>query len=282
MVKINNVPVLDENNCFLSNTTRAKARILLKDRKAVIFSKNPFMIQLKGERGSKRMKNRSNVTINLKEWVKENEEIYVQNMSNTQISMQINLGSGNFDEILIPRTTRPICLTRHFDVSDISRSRDFKKIFHRTPPILRILTDDEYLEYHSKKADSNGTTLESELEQSLMFDNMMINRQVEAPKDVTKLKDTSNNKVVKSPIDNPEDETEVVVKIHPRISGLMSQVNPDVPKAEKLKAGDLKEELELLAPELSVDDWSLVSVEGYWKTVKAYANEQLEKLTDSE
>jgi len=46
-----NIPVLDSQNKFLSYTSSAKSRILIKEGRASIFNRDPFMLKLKGESG---------------------------------------------------------------------------------------------------------------------------------------------------------------------------------------------------------------------------------------
>lgn len=284
MVKEKTIPVLDEQNRFLSNTTSAKARILLRNNEAVVFNKNPFMIKLKGERGRSEMKRaKTNVLIDLKKYIQEHEDIYVKNNSNTQISMSIQRkGIHLADDILIPRTSRPICLSRHFDADDIVGSRDFKRVFYRNPPILTLMTHEEYIKYHQDKAESNGTSIEEELEKSMEMDNRTINKIASG----TVTSTIPMRSEAKPPIDfsgDSDDDFEEVTKIHPRVQGLLAQVGPQLgEKSEWMKAADMLEELEMIEDDLSVDDLALISSESYWKTVKKWASEKLEKMAPEE
>ena len=93
MVVEKNIPVLDCFNVFISYTNPAKARILIKKDKAIVFNKDPFILKLKGESDDEMLKKSStdqgmfgNSITNFTKYFAQEREVYVQNMGSTPSS----------------------------------------------------------------------------------------------------------------------------------------------------------------------------------------------------
>jgi hypothetical protein len=276
MTKEKEIPVLDSNNTFLSYTTSAKARILLKKKEAIVFNKHPFMIKLKGEKGENQMAVKDKL-FNLRKYLKDNEDVYIQNISNTQVSLRIVSGVNSEENILIPKTNRPICLTKEFSSTDLMNSADFRKIMNRRPPILVLMSEEEYLEWHEKRSRVNGTDLDFELSVSADFDSMLTNPHRE------QITEDYRPKTIEEKIrELEESNVESVQRITPRVSGLLAEVSHEVPKEDKMKCDELMLEFEAIESSLTKEDYQEIAANGYYKRVRNWASKHLDAFEEED
>jgi hypothetical protein len=272
------VSVINSDNQFMSYTTSAKARILLKNKEAIVFNKDPFVIKLvdkvsiksRGENGVK-MRTKTEL-FNLRKYLQENLDVYVMNVSNTQISLRIKTGSNQEENVLIPKTNRPICVTKEFSSEDLSQSADFRKIMNRRPPVLVLLTEEEYLKWHDDRAEKMGTSFDEEIFNSSEYDSMLTNphrtlEEAQLPKTLEERIAEENMAV-----------TESVEVITPRVMGLMAEVASNVPKDDKMKCEDIMSELEAMESELTREDYQKIASEGFYKRVRNWASKHLDEM----
>jgi len=152
------VLVTDKNWQFLESTRPGKARILVKEGKATFISEKPPMIQLNRtvdlERGGKKMQ-----TIN--EYFKgNNDEVYIQNVSGGIVSLTFKDVNGDVVPFSLPNDRRPLCLTNRIPMELIKRSTDIRALVQRTPPAIRLLTQEEYTAMLETIARESGQTVE--------------------------------------------------------------------------------------------------------------------------
>ena len=280
MGKDNNIPVLDSNNKFLSYTNPAKSRILIKKGKAKVFCRDPFILQLKGEVGDDYMtipkqttSKRSKLIVNFSKYFTENSEIFVQNMLNSQISISFKGLGGDEYHVIIPKTRRPYNLTNEVPIEVIKTSPDFRKLVTRSPQALRTITEDEYIEYYERIADRNNTTFDYELGKALKLKSGLQNKE-EMPSDRLQRQRASE-------LEDAMEKAEKAIEINPTVVGLCHKASRDQGPM-RIKAGDFVEELEMLLPELSLEDWEYISTKGVYKSVKNFANKFLDDLTSEE
>lgn len=270
-----NIPVLDLNNRFLSYTSPAKARILIKDGKAAVFSKNPFMLKLKGEIGEKTMtinRSKSSVITNFTKYFSEPKEIYVQNMSSTQVSITFpGFGPTGEMHITLPRTKKPYNLTQDVPFERIAASTDFRSLVNRrNPPILRLIEEDEFINYYEKLAERNDTSFDEELQKALDLKNNIANK-VQLPSESMQRDHDRMVEDKKEALEKPDE-------IHPQIVGLCVQADKDM-GGQRIKADDFIEELEVLIPELKPEDLEFVMTKGVYKKVKKFASDLFDEMT---
>lgn len=272
------IPVLNYDNRFLSYTNAAKARILIKKNKALVFSKNPFMIKLKGD-GEDQMVSRRTANergmigaaiANFTKYFAEEREVYVQNMGSTQISLTFPVGPGDQAHVTIPRTRKPYNLTQHVPFEAIKRGMDFRKIINRRPPILRLMEEQEYVDYYEKLAARNNTSFEEELGAAQELQDTLMNK--------PRLPSDRLQREMETKLEDKIEELEKPIEIHPKIVGLCAMADKEQ-GAARISAGDFLDDLEAYAPELTVDDWEFITSKGVYKTVKNYAAKMLEELT---
>ena len=276
MDKNNNIPVLDLNQRFLSYTNPAKARILLNTRKAHVFNKDPFMLQLNGEIGENEMARKSlkatrgNLITNFTKYFSEEREVFVQNMGNTQVS--ISFGDGSYN-ICLPKTRKPYNITEDIPFELLKGSIDFRRIVNRNPPILRLLSEEEYLDYYDGLAERNGTSFEEEFEKAQRI-KMNLQNKVQMPSEAL-------TRDLEDKLERKKDQLEKPVEINPQVVGFCAQADK-IQGENRLSAGDFIENLESMALDLTVDDWEFVMSKGVWKTVKAFASKEMDRLTEDD
>ena len=277
---VKNIPVLDQDHKFLSYTSSAKARILIKNGKALIFNKDPFMILLKGEGETKMSSRRTEIKqgiigaiiANFTKYFAEEREVYVQNMGSTQISLSFPSSTGLDTHVTIPRTRKPYNLTQHVPFSAIKASIDFRKIINRHPPILRLLTEEEFFEYYEKRALANRTSIEEEISVAQAMQDTLMNKRTIASEALAR--------EMEAKLEDKMEELESAPEPHPRAIGLCAEADKEY--HPRISAPDFLEELESLEDQLTVEDWEFISTKGVYKLVKKHAQDKLDLLTSDE
>ena len=260
------IAVVDKHNKFLSYSHPARVRKLLKDGKAEIFSTDPFAVRLKGERGKIMTPHVTNFTDFFKG---EERDIYVMNVGGTQISFDIEVSPGRVVPILIPKTRHPYNLTQHVPFAALKSSPDIRKLANRRPPVLRLLTYEEYTAYYADLAKRYGTTVESEVEKALELQAGLLNKKAYT------VNEDERAKTIDALREEREADPAAMVEAQPlpKVVGLCAQVGPDVDKEHKLEARAFIEELEILAPDMKPIDFEYVYSHGHWKSVKTWVNQ---------
>ena len=93
-----NVPVLGPDDSVLSYTHPARARKLVKSGRAVVANERPFIIRLKQ---TPKEGNMPQEIINFTKFFAEERDIYVQNKSNTQVSMPPSVAPSGISQWLV-------------------------------------------------------------------------------------------------------------------------------------------------------------------------------------
>ena len=210
----------------------------------------------------------STITSFLK-YFSEEREVYVQNMSNTQISLSFGSGETAF-HTTIPRTRKPYVLTQYVPFDAIKNSFDFRKIVtRRNPPILRLIDEEEYEAYYSKLAHRNKTSIDEELAKAQDVMENLVNKRTAAPERM--------QREMESLLEEKIEKLESPPEIHPRVIGLCAQADKEQ-GFNRISSDDFLDELETLSADLGADDWEFISTKGVYKRVKKFASEQLDEL----
>jgi hypothetical protein len=293
------VAVLDNTNHFLEYTHPAKARKLLRDGVASVWSRKPFIIKLAKDVAQPTYKWRAQMaTVNFTEYFKEERQVFVQNVSNGQVSLQFDLGGGRFESWLFDPSPRPLNLTQHFPFDVIKRSMEFRKMLSRRPPALVLVTEEEYNKLYSEVAKERGlfkTVVEK-------------NKQVKVPDidaAIELAEDERRRVQAKEPLPNakPSEPLHDVVQddphfggkkevrardlvmedvINPRVLHLCNQVKAELTEQERMPANALMQELKMLDGQLKIDDWEYVRAHGWYNSVKKFAKTRIAALAESE
>jgi hypothetical protein len=209
---------------------------------------------------------------NFTKYFEKEREVFVQNISSTQISLYFNDGSGMTFSVIIPRTRRPYNLTQDVPFEVIKRSMDFRKIVNRPTPVLRLIDESDFVDYYQNLAIENSTSFEEEYGKALELKQNLTTK--------VKLPSESMRRDLEQKAEDIKEQLEKPVEMNPRIIGLCAQADKDLGMA-RISASDFIEELKSLENVLSVDDWEFVSSRGVYKTVKDFASKKIGELTIS-
>jgi len=274
------IPVLSIGRCFLSNTTPAKARMLLRSGKVSVFQQNPFILIMNGELGDEgnmakvktiQQKNRMFVR-NFTSYFSEEKEVYVQNLGSTNISLEIKT-MGDPIYISIARSRKPMNLTQYAPFDLIKNSVDFRKLVNRNPPILRLMDEEEYVEYYENMAKDNKVSLDEAMRQGQDIHDVLMGKK--------RLPESELKREMDQKLAQKEEALLKHKEPHARVVGLCAQADKDNASDQRISASDMKEELETLSSELTAEDWEFVAAKGVYKTVKDFALSRLDELTSS-
>lgn len=232
---------------------------------------------------------------NFTEYFREERDVYVQNISNAQLSLEFNMGEGRVEGFTIPTIRDPINLTQHLPFVAIKNSMDFRKLLSRRPPVLSLLSQKEYEAYFARRAKArNMLTSEGEPD-------------VDAAIDMAeeKRRRTSDKNLRESVADHKPDPIHEVTEkgtgpggaprfgerqrvsasemiaedevINPRILHLCNQVKAEVEDHERMPAADLLEALQDV-PNLGIEDFEHIRAHGFYKSVKKWAKMETSKI----
>jgi len=210
---------------------------------------------------------------NFTKYFREEHDVYVQNKSNTQVSLMFEMGMGRTESVLIPRNPDPINLTQLVPFSAIKDSPDFRKMINRRPPALILLEEEEYLAYYEKKAKSRGTDAQTEMDEAHQGQAAIQNKQAYTNKDAGPRR--TIEELTEEQAAAPQSPDDIVTA---RVIGLCAQVGDDVEKDKRMSANQMLDELR--AMELTRADLEYLMGKGYWKTVKKFAQKELESKID--
>jgi hypothetical protein len=248
------VEVLGPHDEYVSHTHPARARKLINQGKACILSTKPFIIKMRGvpERtyvmGTKKFIKPTNFT----ELFREEKDIWVQNVGKTQISMQFEPSPGRIVSVCIPRTKDPFNLSTRVSWDALRNSTDFKIMINRRPARLIIMSYDEVEAYFKTKAKNNKTSVDEEMAVSFEKQTaLMEHTAYVAPED-------AEVKTLAQMEREAEESAEEEDAISPRLVGLLNRYDKDLPKEDQISVAELKDELEVMADELTPADWDYI------------------------
>lgn len=277
MSSTQNITVLDSNNCFLSYTTPAKARKLLKAGKVSVFNQDPFTIKMKGDGETTMVKKTvkkgfsGSVLTSFSTFFSEEKDIYIQNLGSTNISLEFRGMAGNI-YVSIPKTRKPMNLTQYVPFQVLAESPDFRRLVNRNPPIIRLMTEEEYVAYYEDLASKYNTTIEEEIRkandilESLMLKKKPALQELQAE--------------MQQKIEAKEKELTKIEEPNSRVVGLCARADKDNGDS-RLSEREFLEELEMLEGTLTANDYEFLMSKGSYKNIKKYAQKQLDALTST-
>jgi len=258
------ISVLDVDNRHISFTHPAKARILVKQGKALVFNTNPFTIRLKGEKRVRKMDMLQAVK-NFTNYFKEERDVYVLNMSNTQIALQFGKAPDIYP-IIIPESQKPYNLTQFVPFEELKKSMDLRKMLNRHPPIMDLLNEDEYNNFYEKLASDKGTTVDVEILEAYEEQRLLLSRskQVDSGRKLSKDVDKDAEKEV----------VEVQEMIYPPITGLCMRQGEDA-GSDMLPEDEFVRKLEGMAHNLKRVDYEYLQSHLIYQKAKDWVLKQL-------
>lgn len=221
--------------------------------------------------------------VNWTDFFNSPRDIYAQNVSNCQVSVEFETSPGNRTGFLFPQTRDPVNLTQHIPWEAIKNSIDFRKMLNRRPPAVLLMNEEEYTAYFAQKAarmSEAGRPISTEdaMDQSSEKLQRIHNKQDyttdETPEPLHKVTQDDAHFGGKKRVEANEQLSEDEI-IHPRVLHLCNQVHVDIPDKEKMRAHVMMEELDNIGPDLKMDDYEYIRSHSYWKTVKNWARSQI-------
>lgn len=165
------VRVHDPQNIFSTVFIAAKATSYVREGRAVVLSYDPPTIRLQPKpagirrdtvlRRPQMEKHRyldsKGDIVNWTEFWREERDIYIQNLSDTQISVQIRLRNGDYEHMLVPRSPDPMNLTSLASFEDLKSSQDIRKSLNMRDRksgqrLVRVMEEEDYRAYFDLKA----------------------------------------------------------------------------------------------------------------------------------
>lgn len=224
---------------------------------------------------------------NWTEFFREEHDIYVQNIANAQVSIEFEVAPGVVQGFLFSHSRNPLNLTQHIPFQAIRSSVNFRKMLNRRPPVLQLLTEDEFHDFYARKAkDWQLPDADSAIDRAEEIRQGIAQHKTtttdEAPKPIHEVvedgKRLGEKKLVRPVADEIVSSDEI---INPRVLHLCNQVGPEVQEKDKMRAGDMLEELERVESQLKLDDYEYLRSHGYWKSVKKWAQSKAAALASS-
>ena len=230
---------------------------------------------------------------NFTEYFKTERDVYIQNVSNAQLSLEFHFGDGRVEGFTVPPGRDPINLTQFIPFVGIKNSMDFRKMLSRRPAALQLLDEEQYTAFYSSKAmqmnlpDADAAIDAAEERRRRVADKTLrenvTDRTPEKIHEVTESGTGPNGmprfgerqRVTPSETFS-EDEV-----INPRVLHLCNQVKAEIEEAERMPANELLFALQDL-PILTMDDYEHVRSHGFYKTVKKWAKGEMSKLVSKD
>jgi len=196
----------------------------------------------------------------------EEKDIYIQNVSSGLVSLSF----GDKDEIgyTVPNTPNPVCLTSIIPFHLVKKSITFRKALLRNPPFIRMLTEEEYKEFFTRKSVVAKKSPEELIEDTEVKQMRLQNKEMEPVKDIPE------------PVTNSATEPETLDEVlTPRIIQIIATLNaPTTEGAVPIVLSDVIDELDSI--DLNMDDFEYVRSQGKFKTIKKWAADKVAAIEE--
>lgn len=192
-------------------------------------------------------------------------EIYIQNISTGQVSMQFGSGPDAMS-FTLPRKRDPIILTNHIPFEKIKTSMEFRRMLARQPAIIKLMSDEEFQSYYTVKAVEEKVSPESLIAKA----EHVLQTQKQMPVDAPKSETAAAAEELM-----PVSEESVV---HPKVIHLCHQASDVIPDADRMKGPELLSELKDIAEEFKMDDFEYILAHVKFKSINTWALQQQKAL----
>jgi hypothetical protein len=279
--KFKNIKVIDSEYNELEPTRPGKARKLLNSGKAKLLNEKIPLIQLK-----KIVKKQEDLKMDLRSierYFKDNEEVYVQNISGGVVSLTFYDTDGRPEPFSLINDRRPIRLTDYIPKEIIRKSSALRKLLMRRPPVLRLLSEENYagtITTIAKETDKTPEEVVDELSEKIS------NRRTKLPESAEekKAKEDLKLEVIDASEDGgPEgDDLEIPGTVDSGINPRVIQVVADCSDqaTKRIKAGEALAEFKNM--NLSIDDLNYIIGNCGYRTVVSWAQKEVASVEKSE
>lgn len=237
------------------------------------------------------------------------KEIWVQNRSDMQISLDIEIAPGVSEGRLLPPTPDPVCLTEKFTFKQLKESAKFKQMLSRRKegqPILIIVTEEQVEKYYEAKARNMGAVgpdgqpdigaaleqaqkTQRELTTMPTSDEDGINAPFSPPKSAMELMDMETSRrglvneggrlvSVRRQAGMPgagDDGLYMEEIVKPKILHLCNQASPHGSAGQQLTEDQMWSQLEPMQMSLKIEDLQHLESHGTYRRIKTWARQQI-------
>jgi|GEM_PF-4228186 len=211
----------------------------------------------------------TSIITNFTEYFREEREVFVQNTSQGQVALQFEIAPGRIEPLILPRGKDPINLSQRVPFLAIKNSMDLRRLVNRRPPALTLLSEEEFIAYYDSKAKEAGITTADAMDEAERKQFALQNRQAEPAAPRKTLEQLADER--KAEPQSPEE------RLTARVAGLCASVGDDVDEKDRIPAREMLDELKGL--NLTTADLEYLLGHGYYKTIKQFAQKQLESRT---
>lgn len=231
-----NVIILDEFDRFISKTSSAMARKLLKKKEATVISKDPFMLRLNKNQNSFGGNKMDSASI-YKLFMGDEQPIYIQNVSGGRISFEFHY-HGQLIPFRMANSREPKCINNEVPWEVMKNDVKFRGFISK-PKLVKVMTQDEYTSYLDRRSNLLKTS-KSELIKSAATKHNSTTMNDLAPPTKEEL-----DRQLREEVKNPAALLNEVEEINTKILGVCQRLHPETDSAiEPLEALDIFESLE--------------------------------------
>lgn len=252
---------------------------------------------------------------------KDDGEVWVQNISDMQISLDIEVAPGVREGTLIPPTPDPLNLTEEYGFEILKKSANFRRTLAKRKkgrPILILLDAEQVEAYYEAKARHMGAVfpdqtpdIDAAMDAAAQARRQLTTIQTEGdevsasnlhgfapPKSAQELiaLDMANRGVftqdgfVQSQRlqaglpSNLMQQGSILLEevVNPKVLNLCQQVNPQIPENMRMRAEDLFAALQSMQATLTLDDYQHIEAHGTYRTIKRWARQKVSDMASGE
>lgn len=249
-----------------------------------------------------------------------NGDVYVQNISDKQISLEIEIGPGVTAPELIPPTPNPINLTERFSFEALSKSANFRRALSKKRngrPELILLDPVQVEGYYAVMAQQNqwvgmdgSPDLDKAMDEAEKARIALISIPTETknispsnsinfapPKTAQELiaLNLASRGIEMGPDGSFQsmraqaghgmmtgDQMEMRETVSPKVLDLCQQVNPQIPEGQRMKCEDFFRVLQSMSATLRLEDYQHIEAHGTYRSVKNWARQRIAEISQGE
>ena len=305
------VHVIDLGGIILAPTKAATAVSLIRDGKARFIKHQPPTIRLMRivrDTPGRRATMESNLIksdksryldgqgriVNWTEFFREERDIYVRNMTSTNISITFGRGPET-RYVSLPMSPDPINLTAEVSFEELKYAEDFRKICNakdkKGRPYLDVMTEEEYRQYFDEKAKRTKTSYE---EAVLRAEQARANYKQRVQEEINSVTAPAGPNASQTVVGGPSMPVQTDDAIRDRVRVIMHQLEQDITEEKNRAAGSgtpfdaskIRQAAEILQELATMRDWSREELEFirdkcYWPSIKRWVSVELQKINSA-
>lgn len=247
-------------------------------------------------------------------------DVWVQNLTDMQISLDIETGNGQSQGKLIPPSPDPLNLTEEFAFEALKKSNNFRKTVAKRVngrPQLILLTAEQVDAYYEAKARAMGAVyadgtanIDAALDAAEQTRRKLTTREVDGehvnasnlqgfapPKSAQELIaiHQAQQGIQAGPgmLRSTREQAGMAFNaqqggilmeevVNPKVLHLCQQVNPQIPVESRMPAADFFSALQTMQANLRLEDYQHIESHGTYRTVKTWARQQIARMSTAD